>query len=353
MGSIGDAVSQPIPAVGEAGTGYATKIVNFLTEVKTRLEAHVPMSSLLVGLLDMANNAITNLSYVGLYNKTGTPSTPVGSLQRSDNNLWYVSNSGAVQITNGTTINAASVKGLTGDYGSPNPAELRFVDADQTYYLYDNFAGGAWGKLRTNALQIAAGATSAVKATIDFGGGSDYTMTLPAALPGSQSIVQMEADGDLVVSNTLAVSPTSPDWGFSTARNVDYQPSQMTGNVVTSSGIHIYREFDGATTNVITCPITLPSGSRITGYTVYLTKSSNAGTTLTTRIISTNNQFGGTANEGAGATNSANAPGAITLTESGLTINTVAGTIYYMQCSTSVASSDRVKQVTITYIRPV
>lgn len=204
MGSIGDSMAAtPLPVVGDSGPTYATKLVNFLSEVRTRLEADVPMSSILIGLLDMANNAIQNLMYLGLYERASQPSTPVGSLHRYQNDLWWVSTGGAFKITNGAQLNATSVNGFTGDYGSPNPAEAKFVDADKTYYFYDDFAGGAWARTRHWTVEIAGGATSANRVRIDWGGSTNYTMTLPAAVPSATSILQMSSAGAVTASNAI------------------------------------------------------------------------------------------------------------------------------------------------------
>ena len=204
MGDIGTPMtSGTVPTVGTSGTGYATTINSFLTEVKQRLEAKVPFSSLLVGALDMANSAVQNVSNLLLYPGTGAPTTPVGSLQRFSNELYWVGASGAVQITNGTALNSAGLGGITGDYGGVNPAQFRFDDANQVYYAYDDFSGLAWAYVRTRGIEIAGGATSLVRARIDWAGSSSYTLTLPAALPASQVLLQVTAAGQLTASNTL------------------------------------------------------------------------------------------------------------------------------------------------------
>lgn len=49
MGVIGDAITQPLPTVGvTTGPTWASEIVDFLTEVQTRLEALVDSSSILL-----------------------------------------------------------------------------------------------------------------------------------------------------------------------------------------------------------------------------------------------------------------------------------------------------------------
>lgn len=201
---IGDPITPPLPVVGEAGTGYASKLLAFLEEVKTRLEAEVPVTALLEGTFDEANNPIVNLQYAGLYDQNGASTPPTGSLYRIGGNLWWVSAAGAFQVTNGAALNATSVNGFTGDYGSPNPAEARFVDLDQRYDFYDDYAGSAWAYVRARGFDVAGGATSLNRCRIAFGGVADYTLTLPAAVPASQALVQMSSAGALTASNALA-----------------------------------------------------------------------------------------------------------------------------------------------------
>jgi hypothetical protein len=204
MSNIGDPVTQTIPAVGTTGTSYATDINALLTEFKSRLENKVPLSSLLIGTLDLTNNPLQNAQYLSLYPQPAAPTTPTGSLQMYAGNLYWVSSSGAVQITNGALLNSSSIGGITGDYGGTNPAQFRFVDADQTYYAYDDFSTNTWAHFRARDIEIAGGATSANRVRIVWGGSVNYTLTLPAALPGTQKLLQLTSTGTLTASGVLA-----------------------------------------------------------------------------------------------------------------------------------------------------
>ncbi len=202
MSDIGTPITATIPAVGTTGTSYATQINAFLTEVRARLEAKVPLTSILAGLLDMVNNAIENVQYLLLYPQDAAPTEPVGSLQNANGDLYWVSPSGTAQITDGDQVNSAGIGGITGDYGGVNPAQLRFDDGDATYTFYDDFVGGDLATTRQVGVEIAnTGDTAAV--TLDWGGSSSYTATLPTAAPAAQAILQMEADGDIVATNTF------------------------------------------------------------------------------------------------------------------------------------------------------
>jgi hypothetical protein len=202
--AIGDPITEPIPAVGEAGTGYATKLVNFISEVKTRLESQVPLTSLLAGLFDLSNNAVANASYVSLYEQVSVPSTPVGSLQRYGGEVYYVSPSGAVRITNGGVLDIAATGGITGDYAAP--AEFKYVLADTEFYAYSNQTAGPkeWAYVGARAFDIYGTLTSTTRVRIAWAGGSSYTLTLPTAVPGAQALVHMSAAGQLTASNSLA-----------------------------------------------------------------------------------------------------------------------------------------------------
>lgn len=203
MANIGDPVTQPIPTVGTTGTAYATQINAFLTEVKTRFEAKIPMASILIGTLDMTNNGITNAQYLKLQAQAASPTSPTGSLQNFGGDLFWISPIGPFQITVGGALNAAALAGITGDYGGANPAQFRFVDVDQEYYAYDDFAGGAWAYITALGMDIRGGATSAFRARTLYAGTVNYTTTLPPTLPGSQVLMQWTAAGQQTLSNTL------------------------------------------------------------------------------------------------------------------------------------------------------
>ncbi len=202
--AIGDPIVPPIPAVGTSGTSYASQLVDFLEEVKERLENAVPLTSILVSLLDMANNAIANLSYLSLYEQEVEPDSPVGSLQNFEGNLWWVSDSGAAQLTSGNALNAASIGGIDGDYGGGNPASFRFTDADETFYAYDDFGGDDWAWLGARGIYIygAEDSTTRVKLTAAVATGN-YTVTFATALPAAKRLVQIDENGQLSYSNTI------------------------------------------------------------------------------------------------------------------------------------------------------
>ena len=204
MGAIGTAMPGSVPAVGAPGTDYATQIDLFLTEVKTRLESKVALSSIQPGSLDLSNNPLSNAQYVGLYPTTTTPATPANSLQQYNGDLYWISGGASVvQLTSGAALNAASLAGITGDYGGGNPAQFRYVTANTEYYAYTSFAGGTYAYLWTLGLDVAGASTGSNRIRI-LNSGANYTLTLPTATPGSTQLVQMSSAGALTTSNALA-----------------------------------------------------------------------------------------------------------------------------------------------------
>jgi hypothetical protein len=152
----------------------------------------------------MANNAISNLQYASFYEQEDAPTEPVGSLQNYGGDLWWVSASGAAQLTSGNALNAADIGGIGGDYGGVNPASFRFVDADQTFYAYDDYAALEWARLAARSIDLYGDLDSTERVRLTVASGvSNYTITFPTDPPATQTLVQMEADGDIVCTNTL------------------------------------------------------------------------------------------------------------------------------------------------------
>lgn len=365
MSSIGDPVTQPVPAVGTAGTGYASQLVALLTEIKNRVAAKVPISSIVVALLDMANNAIANLAYASFYEATSSPASPVGSIQRYQGDLWYVSPSGAFRMTSGASLNATALGGFTGDYGGANPASAKFVDADKEYYFYDDLGAANWAYVWGRGFDIAQGLTGANRVRLQWTGSTSYDITLPPAAPGAGTFLQMAATGAITASNVLAAgSVTAPEFKHSTALGLQIPASQFQD----AHASHV--KTDGATSgamkcfslagsaNKLTVPISLPVGSRITSYTLYCNKLTNNTNTLAARLFrcaAATGTIGVETALGAGNSSSANAPGAIVLTETGLSIDIIAAAEFYLQIAPGggvTPANDQVYLLEVGYTRP-
>lgn len=202
MGNIGDSFSTAIPTVGASGPQYATDMNLVMQEVVSRLSNKVPLSSVSFNSdLNMQGSNILNATYMTLQNVGSTPAaSPINRLTAFGGDLWYVSPSGPIQMTTGAALNSAAIGGITGDYGGANPAQFRYVAVDSRYNAYANFSTNTLGDIRALGFQVAAGATSAVKARILFGGSVDKTYTLPpAAATSAIRPLYMDSSGAISV----------------------------------------------------------------------------------------------------------------------------------------------------------
>lgn len=208
MGNIGDPITPAIPAVGSAGPGYATDIDAILTEVVARLSAKVPLSSVSFNNnLDLAGNDLLNASNITFQSSGGAPSgSPFNRFASFGGNLYWVNSLGAVQITNGASLNASSLAGITGDYGGVNPAQLNYVAVDSRYNFYSNFSTLTWGFARALGFDIAGGATSTAFARLLWGGVANITLTLPSTLPAANQILSVDNTGAITAGTSTALA---------------------------------------------------------------------------------------------------------------------------------------------------
>lgn len=369
---IGSSITEPIPAVGTAGTEYAEKIVAFLQEVKARLEAKVALTSLLAGTFDLANNPIDNAEYLGLYEQVSAPSSPVGSLQNYGGDLYYVSASGAARITNGNSLDVVSAGGITGDYAGP--AEFRYDLGSTTYQALSDTGTtpDTWAYVAARAFDIYGGATSANKVRLITGGAAAYTLTLPAALPGGQVALQLGATGSLVASNSFAsdVSVTGAISATTTVTGTDHRfTSPQTLVIPGAAAIDVagtsHARATGGTAGVVIgwelgnnvdplCyPITgLRVGDVIGGFTLYMHKDSNATSTITAALYRYRDLLDSETSLGSG-TNALNAPGPTTIAVTSLSEVVGAGYQYVVKVtSTGNVSSERMESLTVAITRP-
>jgi len=204
MGSIGQAITPSIPAVGSVGPQFATDINAILAEVVARLSAKVPLGSLDVSTdLNLSGSRILNAGYVSFTNIAATPgASPANRLTTFAGDLYYVSPSGVIQLTTGAALNAAAVGGITGAYGGANPAQFRYDNVNARYDAYANFGTNTLSDVRALGFQVAASATSAIFARLMFGGVANKTYTLPTtAATGNDRPLYMDSTGQITVGH--------------------------------------------------------------------------------------------------------------------------------------------------------
>ncbi len=130
-------------------------------------------------------------------------------VSNADNELYWRTNAGAnVKLTNGTSINTTLVGGIVGDYSSVGAA-VAYDDANKRYTLKTQTA--TWARLATGPVRIFEYNTTDsvyVEHAVAAALAASYTVTWPAALPGSTQLVQITSAGIVSYSNTIAENVT-------------------------------------------------------------------------------------------------------------------------------------------------
>ena len=133
-------------------------------------------------------------------------------LYASSGNLYYNNQAGQqVQITAGAGLNAASIGGIGGDYGT-STASVFYTSADSTFTFWQ--APNQMALLQVGPLELANTDQDSFFITLQAPNGlsADYTLTLPFSLPGSgTSFLTVDSSGNIgdvvqVDNSTLQIS---------------------------------------------------------------------------------------------------------------------------------------------------
>lgn len=251
----------------------------------------------------------------------------------ADNELYWRTNAGTnVKLTSGTTINVSLVGGIVGDYSSVG-AEVAYDDANSRY-TFKQQGTKPWARIASGPVRIYEFNTTEtvyVELAVDAALAASYTLTLPAALPGAATIMQVSAAGVVSFSNSLTgnVSTTgsvsATDHLFTTVKYKRLPTALAHANTsntdlgFTMTGNGWSNQFcTAAATSFLYYPTLVDEGDTIAEWSVSANKASNAATTITASLYK-QSPTGGLTLVGSSQTNSANAPGAITLSATGLT----------------------------------
>jgi hypothetical protein len=290
---------------------------------------------------------------------------------------WHNSAGNKVQFTSGNTLNfAAFVGGIGGDYTSVG-ATLNYVDAQKAYEFREGTGdSNRWARLRSGDLRLfpfnGAGSIFVGQAAPAAIAGS-YTMTWPLALPGAQSLLQVDnigqlsfstttptltggivvtgggnITGNLTVTGNLSVTGTltyGDVESYSVAFGIVFAPAAFTagssaGAVSISLGV-------SGTANL---PLRPRGGTTITAWNVRCQKLSGAGNTLTAKLWKVTSGIAAAVPTQIGATqtNSAASPGAINLGQSSLSEVVATNTSYFVEVLSSASGSEFVVDYQLT-----
>lgn len=130
------------------------------------------------------------------------------------NNLYFRTVAGSnVKVTDGASLNVAGfVGGIGGDYSTAG-ALVDYVAATDLYRFRgpDPGSGRPWESIASGRIDIYEQATTVanrVRLQSPAALAASYALTLPAALPGAQSMLQTSSAGVITASNTVPTAVT-------------------------------------------------------------------------------------------------------------------------------------------------
>lgn len=168
-------------------------------------------------------------SSVGKLSFTAVTALTSGSknlfVSAANNELYWRSDRGVnVRLTNGSSLDTSGVAGIVGDYTSAGAA-VAYDDATDTYTFKQQ--SGTWARIACGGLRIAQFNTDESQSVTLYPAtalGASYDVTLPAALPVAQTILQMPASGATAFANTGVTSITmATDANVTTSGTGDYK----------------------------------------------------------------------------------------------------------------------------------
>ena len=208
----GQAHTETIPTVETTvGPDYAEQINACIEEIRDTLDAKVTPAGIdLNANLDFLNSATyraaVNIERANFQNKGAliSSATYPTALFVKSGELYYNDAAGLqVQLTNAGAVNITGTGGITGTGYGTGSVEVNWSAADGAYKLKSgagaNDYAHAWlddiylNDDSGNFLRVGVGAMA-----------SDYTLTLPAAVPASTLPLLMDTSGVVTTSGTLA-----------------------------------------------------------------------------------------------------------------------------------------------------
>jgi hypothetical protein len=162
--------------------------------------------------------------------------------------------------------------------------------------------------------------------------------------------MQVSAAGIATFSNTITQDIIATDFRHTDAQTIRINAAaaqvNASGPTFSTSAWVV-----GTTTAAVVYPITVRTGDVITSWVMFATKTSASGT-ITATLLEALSTTGATTTIGSAQTNSANAPGNISLTQVGLSHTVTGDTTYYLTITGGGVSGDTFRDLQVNITRP-
>lgn len=167
---------------------------------------------------------------------------------------------------------------------------------------------------------------------------ANYDVTMPAALPASTQVMRLSSSGVV----TAATGTENRVYGAVSAVPSSVGGTRQSGASAGGGFVNL-----GTSTGVNWLPLNVSVGEIITSWSVLLTKTSATGT-ISAQLIETDGQTLADTAVGTGATNGANNPGSIQLSEVSLSKTVAVNKLYWISLNGGGTTGDSLKQYQCT-----
>jgi hypothetical protein len=194
----------PTPSI-TPGPTWASELNTALTAV----DAHNHTSGQGIQVPSAGININSDLSFQGYngvdFNSTrfdslGSPlsaGTDIGCVYVVNGDLYYNNSIGQqIQITAAGALNATSIGGIGGDYGT-STASVFYQSVNQTFYFWQNTNQSANLDIGPVTIRGTGASAFGVKLIPSGAMAGNYSLTFPAALPASTSLITVGSSGTM------------------------------------------------------------------------------------------------------------------------------------------------------------
>ena len=207
------------PVIGEPIATALAKLVTMFQVIQNDLQPQIiPAEFSWITDLSAQSHALLHLGYLTL-DQASIGNLGAGSIYYDGADFWLVTSAGSIKITNGAALNAASVGGITGDYGSSFPSSNVSFNASANEYRFIK-SSGVWSDLVCSAVKLQA-----------LTGGGSVRLKADDAIAAARTVTLKDIPGSLVHVLTMDssgnVSPTAAVTAATT----------ISGALTTSGGI--------------------------------------------------------------------------------------------------------------------
>jgi hypothetical protein len=305
--------------------------------------------------LEFNANDATELGRVA-FDSSVTTSNLVRSLfVDADGDLNYRNENGVdVQITENTTLDVGDFGGIVGDYATGNAA-LYYDNTGKLYRMLQSAPlPNVWAGVDCGGLKLyekASGITNGITIQSPTSLSAAYSLTLPTALPGSTSLLQVTSTGAVQATT----SPTVSDLKLSSIRTKNLHIASAEINRGAGTPAAFSSDFSLIThgntaADVAAIPLNLDIGDRVREVRFYIRKLSGA-TSIDCSLRYITASSGAVTTAGT-ASNSASAPGRVTVTIASLTETLATGRLYHLVVNGNGGTTDEWYGCEVDYDRP-